>query len=370
MTLRRIVGLSLALALIAGLAIAQRPSSRRSGVATVEILDVGQGDSILVRSPEGKTALIDAGPHHEQAANLLRARGVSSLDLIVLTHHHQDHYGGMEAVVRRFKPRVFLDSTSSHTSPHYIRLLEAIRDHGVGQVELADHAQTIELGSVKLTVFPKAPEDRREENNNSIGLRLAHGAFSILLPGDAQEPERRWWEQTVPYLVRDCTVLKLAHHGSHNGTDVRWLDLVRPELAVASVGATNDFGHPSSQTIALLERLGIPLLRTDRDGTVKIESDGRRWWLARHQVAVRAPPAAKPRTKAKRDPEVVAAPANGRINVNTATEAQLEGLPGIGPVIARRIVEGRPYRSVDDLGRVKEVGPKRLAEIRPLVTAE
>ena len=133
------------------------------------------------------------------------------------------------------------------------------------------------------------------------------------------------------------------------------------------MGKVNDYGHPSPQTLALLARLGIPLLRTDRDGTVTIESDGKNWRVVSHQIARGDRPRPRlGRTNRVAEPK----PSGRRINVNTATLAELEALPGVGPVIARRIVEGRPYRSVDDLARVKGIGKKRLEEIRPLVTAD
>jgi competence protein ComEA len=97
-------------------------------------------------------------------------------------------------------------------------------------------------------------------------------------------------------------------------------------------------------------------------------SDGRGWRVESHRIAARGPPADEGRSKARRETETI--PAGRRINVNTATEAELEALPEVGPVIARRIVEGRPYRSVDDLDRVKGIGKSRLEEIRPLVTVE
>jgi competence ComEA-like helix-hairpin-helix protein len=162
-------------------------------------------------------------------------------------------------------------------------------------------------------------------------------------------------------------VLKLAHHGSRNGSDARWLELVRPELVVASVGRSNEFGHPSPQTVALLARRGIPLLRTDRDGTMTIQSDGRGWRVVSHQIAARGPPG---KARARPDRSDKPSPGGGRVNINTASQAELEALTGIGPVIARRIIEGRPFRSVDDLDRVKGIGKRRLEEIRPLVTAE
>jgi competence protein ComEC len=160
----------------------------------------------------------------------------------------------MAEVVWQFRPRVFLDIGSSHTTTQYLRLIELVRDLGITATQPTDRPRRIELGSVVLMVFPRAPEDRREENNHSIGIRLQHGTFSVLQPGDTERTERAWWEEKVPSLCASATVLKLNHDGSNNGTDARWLELVRPELAVASVGRSNDFGHPGSQTLALLAR--------------------------------------------------------------------------------------------------------------------
>jgi beta-lactamase superfamily II metal-dependent hydrolase len=179
----------------------------------VDVLDVGQGDAILVGSPEGKTALVDAGPSRH-VVELLKARGIKSLDLVVVSHHHHDHYGGMAAVIREFRPRVFLASGSSHTTPTYLRLLELVRERGIQFIGPMDRPRRVELGSVLLTVFPQPAEDRAEENNNSVGIRLQYGAFSALLPGDAERAERVGWERWVPTLCSRCTVLKLAHHGS------------------------------------------------------------------------------------------------------------------------------------------------------------
>jgi competence protein ComEA len=138
---------------------------------------------------------------------------------------------------------------------------------------------------------------------------------------------------------------------------------------VASLGRGNPYGHPSPQTIALLARRGIPLLRTDRDGSVTIQSDGRGWRVVSHQIATRGPPR-KARARPDRSEKPKPKPDGRLVHINTATAAELEALPGIGPVIARRIIEARPYRSVDDLDRVRGIGKKRLEEIRPLVTAE
>jgi competence protein ComEC len=193
----------------------------------------------------------------------------------------------MAEVIRRFRPHVFQDNGSSPTPTHYLRLIELVRDRGITTILPTDRPRRIELGSVILMVFPKAPENPAEENDNSVGIRVQHGTFSVLLPGDAERAARGLWEQMAPDLCARATVLKLAHDGSNNGTDARWLELVRPELAVASLGKGNEYGHPGSQTLALLERSRIPLLRTDRDGSILVESDGRRWWVVGRQVTAR-----------------------------------------------------------------------------------
>jgi len=243
---------------------------------------------------------------------------------------------------------------------------------GIRAIGPTDAPRKVELGSVLLTVLPKAPEDRQKENNCSVGIRVQYGVFSALLPGDAEGAERAWWLAHASELCDACAVLKLAHHGSRNGTDARWLGAVRPRVAVASLGAGNEFGHPHPETVALLARAGIPLLRTDEAGTVAFASDGRRWWVAEGRPAGRAPPGAAQGVAPGARPGRGAkpAPAAGPIDLNEATEAELKSLPGIGPALARRIVAGRPYRSIEELRRVPGIGPKHLDAIRPLVIAD
>ncbi|WP_240911426.1 ComEC/Rec2 family competence protein [Paludisphaera soli] len=264
--------------------------SRSAQTLTVDLLDVGQGDAILVRSPEGKTALIDAGPTRDGAVQALRRKGIESIDLVVVTHHHLDHHGGMEAVIREFRPKYFLATNSSHTSKSYLKLLQTVKSENTTAVVPTAKPRRIELGSVTLTVLPQPPEDPKEENDNSIGIRIQYGGFSMLTTGDSEPPSRQWWAANCPELMRDCSVLKLAHHGSHNGTDAALLDLVRPEMAVVSLGKGNSYGHPHSETLDLLRRTQIPLVRTDEWGTITLVSDGETWNLVSSALARRRAP--------------------------------------------------------------------------------
>ncbi len=285
---RRIFGLilaCLAFSLAPATAEAQLFRQASGKPVIVEILDVGQGDSILIRSPEGKTALIDAGPTRNAALSILKRKGITSLDLVAISHHHSDHYGGMDAVVKALKPRYFLASKSGHSTALYLKLLKTVEAQGLTVIQPTSSARKIELGSVELTIFPQPPEDHKDENNNSIGLRLKYGSFSVLLTGDSETPERQWWLRNDPELARNCTILKLPHHGSRNGTDARWLQTVRPALAVASMGRNNEYGHPHEETVSLLARSEIPLLRTDQLGTITITSDGRTWQVTQPALA-------------------------------------------------------------------------------------
>jgi len=268
---------------------AQRATRARSSnaVLTVDVLDVGQGDAILIRSPEGKTALVDAGPTRDAAAQWLRAKGVDSVDLAVVTHHHLDHHGGMESVIRDWRPSYFLATDSSHTTQSWLKVLKAVKAEQITTVFPTSKPRRVELGSVTLTILPQPPHDPDDENDNSIGIRLQYGGFSMLMTGDSEPPSRKWWLENCPDLLRDCSVLKLAHHGSHNGTDSAWLDVVRPELAVVSLGAGNSYGHPHSQTLELLKAHHIPLVRTDQWGTITMVSDGESWNLVSSSLARR-----------------------------------------------------------------------------------
>ncbi|WP_337174838.1 MBL fold metallo-hydrolase [Paludisphaera sp.] len=264
----------------------QRPLEGR---LVVDVLDVGQGDAILIRSPEGKTALIDAGPTRDAAARWLRAKGVDTVDLAVVTHHHLDHHGGMESVVRDWRPRYFLATDSDHATQSWLRLLKTVKAEGITVVLPTGRPRKVELGSVTLTILPQPPHDPESENDNSVGIRLQYGGFSMLMTGDSEPPSRRWWLENCPELLRDCSVLKLAHHGSRNGTDAAWLDVVRPELAVVSLGAGNSYGHPHSEAVELLKAHRVSLVRTDQWGTITMVSDGETWNLVSSSIARRNP---------------------------------------------------------------------------------
>lgn len=354
----------------------RRPVSNQTPLV-VEILDIGQGDSIFIQSPEGKTALIDAGTS-KRAAELLQEKGITSLDLVAVSHHHTDHYGGMDEVITDFSPKYFLASGTSHVTSMYKKLLEHVKSNGMTAVEPTEKPRRISLGSVTLTILPQPPENEEEENNNSIGIRLDYGDFSMLMTGDSEEAERAWWMVNCPELLRDCEILKLAHHGSRNGTDSRWLDLVKPRLVVASLGKDNSFGHPHKETVELLEQYNIPFSRTDQVGTIVIHSDGVRWEQVK-DAELLAKSGGKSddsvrrtgtggSSKSKRATGDVES--DGLVNLNTASRAALETIPGVNSATAKKIIIGRPYKSVDELQEVDGISATLARKIRPKVKVQ
>lgn len=254
-----------------------------AGVATpplrVDFIDVGQGDAALITSPTGKTVLIDGGPTVSSAAlvSFLRGRVHGPLDLIVLTHRHADHFGGLRAVVEQVGTRLFMDAPTPHPGKERERLMAALERAHV-PVRNATRGREIELApGVTLKLLgpadPPITDTRDEVNANSVIARLDYGHSSFLFTGDAESStERRLLKEQANVGAQ---VLKVAHHGSRYSSTARFLAAVHPSVAVISVGANNDYHHPAPATLARLERAGIRIRRTDLEGTITMETDGR-----------------------------------------------------------------------------------------------
>ncbi|HVZ87461.1 MAG TPA: ComEC/Rec2 family competence protein [Polyangia bacterium] len=245
---------------------------------TVDFIAVGQGDAALITSPAGKTVLIDGGPHESEAdlVAFLHRRHTGPIDLVLLTHRHADHLGGLAAVVRSIGARMFMDATFPHPSPAYAELLETLQAAHVS-VHNAERGRTVDLGGGAILTLLGPPEpaitgSRSDVNANSVVARLDFGRVGFLFAGDAEAKTEDWLLRAG--LPLRAQVLKVAHHGSRYSSTARFLRAVRPSLAVISVGARNDYGHPAERTIEALGRLPAQVLRTDRDGTITVESDG------------------------------------------------------------------------------------------------
>ena len=244
----------------------------------VDFLDVGQGDAILIKAPGGQNILIDGGPDKvilkRLAENL--AWWDKTIDLMILTHPHDDHVAGLIEVLKRYQVEKILYTGVTHNAPNYLAWLKLVREKKV-QMLIIDKPQIIKLGAESQleilypdqSLLAKAVSDL---NQSSIVMMLAYGKNKFLLTGDAGEEVERKLIDSGTNLSAE--VLKVGHHGSQSSTSEEFLNQVKPNLAVISVGKDNDFGHPNLRIVKRLERAGAKIYRTDENGTVRIESDG------------------------------------------------------------------------------------------------
>jgi competence protein ComEC len=246
------------------------PHWDRPGGLRVTFLDVGQGDSALLEVAEG-SVLVDQGPPEAGVAAQLRRLGVRTLAAMVLTHPQRDHIGGAEEVLRRLRVLQVLDPALPSPSADERRALAAARERGV-TVVTARAGQEYTLGRLRLRVlWPDRPGSASEDpNQRAVVLLATYGATDVLLTADAES------DVTGRLPLRRIEVLKVAHHGSEDPGLPAELRVLRPRVAVISVGTDNDYRHPRPETLAALHALpGLAVYRTDRDGRIVLESDGR-----------------------------------------------------------------------------------------------
>ena len=235
------------------------------------VLDVGQGDAILLEVREG-AVLVDQGPPEGEVDDQLRRLGVRQVALAVLTHPQRDHVGGAAELLRHLRVDRILDPRIPAESPEESAALAEASERNV-PVVTARAGLVYRLGGLRLRVLWPAgePPARQDPNLYATVLLASYGSVDVLLTADAETPV------TLPLNPPPVEILKVAHHGSADAGLPRLLALTRPRIAVISCGRNNDYGHPTPSTIAALEAArGLELFRTDRDGSVVIESDGRR----------------------------------------------------------------------------------------------
>lgn len=238
------------------------------GVLTIRFLDVGQGDAVLITSPEGRSLLYDGGRSESRMRALIRQYRVSSLELIAASHGDADHITGLIPAAALFKPKYFLNNGLAATTQTWDRLTKVV---GLACTQgLLARDQVISLGSVKLTVLPPPPGLGSGQNVNSVGLLIQYGAFRALMTGDSETPATSAWLEGDPVpALGPVDVYKSIHHGAANGDSAPWLAAVQPRNVVVSVGP-NNYGHPTRSALDLYEKVGAKIFRTDQQGTVTV----------------------------------------------------------------------------------------------------
>jgi competence protein ComEC len=271
--------------------IATHPFSPRLAPQRLEltVLDVGQGDSLFLSFPRGRTMLVDGGGElgnfhsggmrsgidvgEDVVSPYLWSRGLKKIDVVALTHAHEDHLGGLPAIFENFRVGEFWVGRDIQSGA-YRQVLAAARAHGVLVRHLKQGDSFSEDNVSGTVLWPDDPsESQAAKNDDSLVLRLTDGAETLLLAGDIERPsERRILAEEQPVKVN---FLKVAHHGSKTSTTDPFLSAAHPAFAAISVGRDNLFGHPSPEVTERLEAAGVRVYRTDRDGAITASTDGK-----------------------------------------------------------------------------------------------
>lgn len=250
-------------------AVVATPPTAVAGDTKVHFIDVGQADSIYIQMPGNQDVLIDGGnvADGSTVVNYLKAQGVDDIELLIATHPHEDHIGGLPAVLDAFKVEKIVDSgynTDSNISSTYQAKLKA-----EGAIYEADNKGLYTYGNNALQVLT-GPETWQDVNDYSVVCRLDTGDIEFMFTGDAETPV-----ESILSGQLDAEILKVGHHGSNSSTSPAFLNKVKPQVAVISVGTGNTYGHPTAETLQKLQNVGVKIYRTDLNGNIIVTTNGK-----------------------------------------------------------------------------------------------
>lgn len=239
-------------------------------------LDVGQGDSILLVSPNDKTMLIDAGTSksYEIIQDKLQELEIEKLDCVIATHPHADHIGSMTSIIENYEIESFYLPECDTETKTYTNMMNALDEKDIEYQYLYANLEVPWDEEVEVRVLSPVQGVNYGAiiNNYSIMLHITYGETSMLLAGDAEKKAEQKVLETFESIQAD--VLKAGHHGSDTSSTRDFIEAVSPELVIISVGADNKYDHPSKKTMDLFEELGIQVMRTDLDGTIHLIFSG------------------------------------------------------------------------------------------------
>lgn len=237
----------------------------------VHFIDVGQGDSILIESPSGKTMLIDGGVKGagQQIVSYLKELGINKLDIVVATHPDADHIGGLISVLDTMPIEQFYDSGKVHTSQTFEEMLTRIDEKNIPYhvPKIGDDIEFDKDVNVKVL---NANDQATDNNDASIVLKMTYGNVSFLLTGDAGVALEK---EMLQYDVK-ATVLKAGHHGSNTSSSEEFIQAVNPEVTILSYGEDNKYGHPHAEIVDRLQAIGSKIYATADLGTITVSTDG------------------------------------------------------------------------------------------------
>ena len=245
-------------------------------IMEVHYIDVGQGDSILIRV-NNKVLLIDSGPKNSKSklTKYLNSLNIKNIDYLIATHPHEDHIGNISTIINNYKVNKFYSPKVTTNTKTFEKIVSTLKNNNLKITILDNTTSSINLGNNTSVKVYSPIEDFKDDNLNNYSpiIKITFGKTSFLFTGDAEEYVEKQVVNNVSNL--SSNVLKLGHHGSSSSTCKEFLDAVNPDIAIITVGIDNEYGHPHNEVLDLLKSYKIKTYRTDNDSSIILISDGK-----------------------------------------------------------------------------------------------
>ncbi|NEZ47445.1 MBL fold metallo-hydrolase [Clostridium niameyense] len=258
----------------ASTSVSKESTSNSNNKMLVHYIDVGQGDSELIQLND-KNILIDAGTRKssDKVVSYLKKQNIKKLDYVIATHPHEDHIGGIPAVLKNFEVDTFYAPKKTANTKIFKDMISELKNKNL-KINVAKAGKTLDIGNNAEAKFVAPNNDNYQKTNDySAVIKITYGSSKFLFTGDAEKLSEK--EMLSNHIDISCNVLKAGHHGSHSSSSKEFLDKTNPKTVIISCGKNNDYGHPHKETLKELKKRNIQVYRTDIDGDIILTSDGK-----------------------------------------------------------------------------------------------